>query len=165
VTLTPDLRGSNWPIGTVKTLVQVAPCVSAVESPQPHAFDLAWIEVPKVDVNSSVPLRIKRLPMGHAAAVLAPYAAQCAVAPNVFVRVLRITDHLHSSNRVERPKAPLAPADRTIAKSYRIWKRRDLNLYGPAVACSSEHVSAFMSALSKFGARRRRQQLAASVLA
>lgn len=91
------------------------PSVCSIEPAYLNGLLKARIEVVQIDAVLAAWLGDEWLPMRGASAGLATYIAQGLVAPDVLVRILRVSFYPNRSELVVRPKSANTPADRTIA--------------------------------------------------
>ncbi len=77
--------------------------------------------------------------MRNAAAGCAAHRAECPVALDVLLRVLRMACDADGAELVVGPKRTQAAADGAVAGGGRLWRRRQLYGHSTAMAGSSEH--------------------------
>ena len=91
------------------------PSVRSIEPSYLNTLLKARIKVVQIDTVLAAWLGDKGLPMRGTSAGLATHIAQSLVAPDVFIRILRVSFYPNRSELVVRPESAKAPADRTVA--------------------------------------------------
>ncbi len=96
--------------------IQVRPRLRSIETADAQFFKFTRVEVPDIHAQPTVGLHLQWLPMGDTSAAAAPDGSKRLVAPGVFVRMFRLTNNPHGTDRVVRPQRAQAAADRAIAE-------------------------------------------------
>lgn len=124
----PTLAVSIWLITSVSSRfldsIQKGPGIGTIKAPNGHGFQKFRLEVAQIHTVARAWRRLKRLPVGNAAAGFAAYISERAIAPDVFLGVLRMALDYDGAELIVGPNARRAPAERAIAAGRRLRRCR-----------------------------------------
>src|SRR5690606_8729011 len=114
--------------------VEECPGIRAVETPDDHRRQEPWLEVAQVHAVAGAGRGFQRFPVGHDAARPAAHVPQRPITPDVVFRVPGRALDRNGSERVVRPDACRATADRAIATGGLAGREGEREADRPAMA-------------------------------
>lgn len=104
--------------------IQKGPGIRAIKAPNCHCFQKFRLEVAQIHTVACARSWVERLPVGNAAAGFAAYISERAIAPDVFLGMLRMALDYDGAKLIVGPDSRDPAAERAIAAGRRLRRCR-----------------------------------------